>query len=247
MADITQTISGYTGEKPNDSTMQFSEFADAAFDLVSYWQGVPSEMNQWAAQANELSSQVHGQRAAVLGFNSEINMLFADIQDVSSVISASANNKGPWSSLSGAAAPFYMVEHRGSYWELLSAVSNVAAHEPSDGSAYWKQVRMQPSVRRPLPVTPTNGSVHVARQVTLQASEYSNIYNSDTRLYRHFEIDTENGDWSSPIYAFDGDTDAHQIPIQVAALSVFKWRCKDVAHSGEASDWSFPQFFVTTE
>ena len=59
MADITQTITVYSGAVPDASNMTQGEFDSAAVQLTNYWQIIPGELNAWASQANGLKSDVN--------------------------------------------------------------------------------------------------------------------------------------------------------------------------------------------
>ena len=59
MADITQTITVYSGTVPDASSMTHSEFDSAAVQLTNYWQVIPGELNAWASQANSLKSDAN--------------------------------------------------------------------------------------------------------------------------------------------------------------------------------------------
>ena len=59
---------------------------------------------------------------------------------------ASANFKGSWSALTGAAAVPYSVYHSGTYWMLLSNVADITAKTPGV-AAEWAPIIFSPSAK----------------------------------------------------------------------------------------------------
>ena len=66
MADITQTITVYSGTVPDASSMTQGEFDSAAVQLTNYWQVIPPELNAWSGQANGLKSDVNAIRNSAI-------------------------------------------------------------------------------------------------------------------------------------------------------------------------------------
>ena len=64
MADITQTITVYSGTVPDASSMTQGEFDAAAVQLTNYWMQIPPEINAWAAEVNALNSAINASRDA---------------------------------------------------------------------------------------------------------------------------------------------------------------------------------------
>lgn len=103
-------------------------------DAYTYGSSMPSVVSGIDALAqnaftNATSAHESAQEAAASEAAAAASATFA---------SGTSNFKGNWSSLTGALAPPASVWHNGRTWNLLSPLANVAAAEPSEGSAYWR-------------------------------------------------------------------------------------------------------------
>jgi hypothetical protein len=255
---IDETISAYSGAVPNRSTMDQATFDAAATAWADKQEDWPAEYNALASGINAHSTEV---QAWVNYKRNEIDDIKTDAvaarlqaeaaQDAAEAArdtaQAASNFKGQWSSLSGAITVPASVYHEGQYWLLLSNLTNVSAHEPSDGSSYWANLQVLPIVRQPSPISPLNGATGQVASPTLSASAYANIYDSDARDYREFQIDVQGGDWSSPVYEFSGDVNEHELATPLDTVTSYQWHCRDVATSGETSAWSATQIFSTAD
>ena len=220
--------------QPGDSPQDFNT---KAFALVD-------SLDTFVTEANQLASDVNDDaEAAALSAGQSANS--ADESANSAAISqSSANFKGVWSELSGAANVPYSVFHDGRFWMLLRNIANVSASEPGD-TLDWQEIVTQEIVRTPVAIEPLSGATGVVPSPLLDASGYQNIYESDTRDYRIFQVDTAAGDFSSPVYEFQDDVDSHTVADTLSFDTSYKWRCRDVANSGAVSLWMSTQEFTT--
>jgi hypothetical protein len=101
------------------------------------------------------------------------------------------------------------------------------------------------AVRTPTPLSPLTGATDVLPFPTLSANAYGNIFSSDTRAHRQFQVDLNTDDFSSPLYDAQQNADSHNVTLQLTPSTLYKWRCRDVAISGATSDWSAVQTFTT--
>jgi len=97
-------------------------------------------------------------------------------------------------------------------------------------------------VRRPSVLYPYQDEYHVSFRPYLEGGEYSNLYDIP-RLYREFEIDLENGDFSSPVYHIRENCNSIYANVELLPETRYKWRCRDVAADGEESGWSGDFYF----
>ena len=65
MADISQTITLYSGAIPNRNTMDLAAFDAAATAWADWQEDLPGQINTWATQANALRAEINGWRAEV--------------------------------------------------------------------------------------------------------------------------------------------------------------------------------------
>lgn len=112
---ITQTITAYSGDLPDKATMTPDEFDEAAEDWVDYQDGLATELNTWAGQANNVAVSANDLIIAL----------------------AAANFEGAWSDLTGALSMPACVYHDSQYWFLLDDLADVTASEPSDSNSDW--------------------------------------------------------------------------------------------------------------
>ncbi len=126
MAEITQTIAEYAGAVPDRATQDQTEFNAAASAYAAWMSANPPQMNLLASQMNAVSTEVGGWRD--------------DAVASGATAIASANFKGAWSGLSGAASIPYCVLHDGKYWQVLTNLADVTTSEPSPANSDWAEV-----------------------------------------------------------------------------------------------------------
>jgi len=245
-------LTPYSGDVPNPNTQDQPTFDTNTVTLNGWITGtqVP-ELNTFSSQANALRDEVNGIRNNAVSVTAASVMSAETAQqsaeEARDIALAASHFQGSWVDLSGAISTPASVWHEGGYWVLLSNLANVSANEPSDSSVYWAPLQVLPIVRQPAPISPLNGATGQVTSPTLSASAYANIYDSDARDYREFEIDVQGGDWSSPVYTYQGDVNDHTVATPLSTLSSYQWRCRDVAISGETSAWSAVQLFSTAD
>lgn len=247
MPKISQAITVYTGQIPDVASMDQSQFDQAAIQLTDYWLILPPELSAWAQQANNVKIDLNAVVDDAITIRNNANDTLKQAKELYDAIKITANFKGEWAHQSGALNIPSVVFHDGDYWNLLFPIADVTAHPPNENSPYWAKIKTLAVVRRPDPITPVDGDVNVFTTPTLDATGYANIYDSDVRAYRRFEVKRVTDDWSAPVYSFESDSDSHQVTSQLDMLENYQWRCRDVADSGEASTWSIPQSFATAE
>jgi hypothetical protein len=115
MAQITQTITAYTGDVPNKDSMEADAFDVAAEDFTEWWVDNAAEMNTFATQANLLSASANDLVTAL----------------------AAANYVGEWDDQVGAATVPTCVSHEDQYWMLLGDIADITASEPAIDNTDW--------------------------------------------------------------------------------------------------------------
>lgn len=120
MAGITQVITLYEGDLPDKGSMTADEFDVAAEAWVDYQDGLATELNTWAEQANGLGATANDLAGAL----------------------AVANFKGPWEYLSGAYDVPVCVLHNGRYWMMLVDVPEIAYSEPAVDNTDWAELSL---------------------------------------------------------------------------------------------------------
>jgi hypothetical protein len=255
---IDQTIPIYSGTVPNADTMGVRDFESAATELTHYFTGNAVEYN---TLVNEVSSfrtgllegfiykiiQIEGLKNEAVSSHLSAENAKERSESARDATLAAVNFKGIWIDQAGSISPPASVYHQGQYWMLISPLANVSAHEPSHTSSNWTLLQTLATVRQPTPISPLSGDTGQNLFPTLSAESYANVYGTDIRTVREFQIARQDEDWATLAYSFSGDVDTHMVGSALEPLSGYKWRCRDVALSGDTSEWSPVQFFVTGE
>jgi hypothetical protein len=256
--DVDKTISLYSGDVPDASTQTINEFDNAAEALTNYFIAVPSEYNGLAEQLNAFrvgvedwteykKDQVDTIQTDAAAAATAAHAAAKQSEDARAIAIVSSHFLGEWSDLSGPATVPTTVSHEGKYWVLLRPLGVIEGHPPTADSPYWGSVQTLTVLRQPILLSPANGADEQVTAPTLEATPYANIYDDDVRVRREFEVDLASGDWSSPVYTYSGDVDGHTIATPLDTLTSYKWRCRDIALSGEVSDWSATWAFSTAD
>ena len=164
--------------------------------------------------------------------------------DSAQIAMAAANFKGIWSDLSGSLSVPSSVFWQSEYWVLMQDVPNVSAVQPGLSSV-WERLEAFPIVRTPTAIEPLSGATNVSPTPLLDATGYQSVYSGDARANRQFQVDLATGDFSTPVYTFEGDVDSHTVATALDFNTTHKWRCRDVAASGVVSRWMAVQGFST--
>jgi len=220
--------------QPGDSPQDFN---DKAFDFVNSLSGFVTEANALAVDVNN-----DAQSAAASAAAAEVKAAEAD--EYAQISLAAANFKGRWEDLAGALNIPASVFHESEYWMLVENVGNVSAVEPGV-SLVWERIQTFQIVRTPQAIAPLSGDTNVSPSPLLDASGYANVYEADVRDYREFQVDLSTGDFSTPVYTFQDDVDSHTVTDVLDFDTTHKWRCRDVAVSGQVSRWMAVQAFST--
>ena len=230
----------------NDSPEDFVTKADAHVAALATWTNQVNNAGIYVdtvvSDMNTIKTDTISARGQAEGFAAASKQSAEDSQQYSQISLAAANFKGEWQDLSGPLSIPASVYWNGKYWVLLNNVANVSSETPSDTATNWAELAAIQVVRTPVIISPLSGSVGVVPTPTLEASAYGNIY-GDVRNYRLFQID--DGDFSTPIYEFQGDVDSHTVASTLPLNTQLKWRCKDVAVGGAESNWSGVSVFST--
>jgi hypothetical protein len=251
---IYQVIPEFTGTRPDKDTQTAEVFDTNMQDWVDYEDTLAPAINTWKTQANNTKDDINQgvtDAQTQVGLAEEQVSLAAAQADAAEeaklVAMAAANFKGNWEDQAGAASIPYSVWDVDAYWMLVNDLADVTASRPGDTSSDWQKIEAIRTVRVPTATSPVTGDTNVSATPELIATGYANIYNTDVRDYRIFEIDVQAGDFSAPVYTFSGDTDTHVVAAALDLLTGYKWRCRDVAVSGAMSKWMWEQTFSTAD
>jgi hypothetical protein len=230
----------------NDSPEDFVAKADAHVAALSTWttqvNNAGGYVDTVVSDMNAIKTDTISARDQAEGFAAASEQSAEESQQYSQISLAAANFKGEWQDLSGPLSIPASVYWNGKYWVLLNNVAEISSETPSDTATNWAELAAIQVVRTPVIISPQSGSVGVVPTPTLEASAYGNIY-GDVRNYRLFQVD--DGDFSTPIYEFQGDVDSHTVASTLPLNTQLKWRCKDVAVGGAESNWSGVSVFST--
>jgi len=106
-------------------------------------------------------------------------------------------------------------------------------------------IAQMPVVKQPIITSPIAGATDFATNGLLKATPYKNMYGFK-RHYRVFEVDTQAGNFSTPIHTKQLNADDYRIDSDLSSSSAYKWRCKDVDVLGNESRWSDVVTFTTS-
>lgn len=235
----------FTPPPPAPDRRDPDTFSTKAKDSIDYWAIMTAEAEVFASDMNGLKDDAQTAKIEADAAKLAAEGFKDDSESARNVSLAAANFKGLWVNQAGAASIPYSVYHDGEYWMLVENLANVSASEPSDTNTNWRNISVMQIVRVPTAIAPLSGSTGVTPTPELDASGYANVYDSDLRDVRVFEVDVTAGDFSTPVYSYEGDVDSHTVASALDLLTGYKWRCRDKAVSGAMSSWSAVQSFIT--
>lgn len=90
----------------------------------------------FVTEANALQVDVNAKAASVQGVISSATAAQVAAEAYAATAASSANFKGSWSALTGAATVPYCVYHNGQYWQLLSNIADITAKQPGVASEW---------------------------------------------------------------------------------------------------------------
>ena len=90
----------------------------------------------FVTEANALQADVNAKQAAAAVSAAAASSDADDAADAADAAQASANYKGEWSALSGAATVPYCVSHDNMYWMLTTNIADITAKEPGVASEW---------------------------------------------------------------------------------------------------------------
>jgi len=123
-----------TVPKRTQSPSDFSNNADA---WLSYQSPLAAKYNDLAVYSDNLAVTVDADAT-------QAGQSATSAQQSAAIANASANFKGLWGDLTGAANVPYSVFHEASYWQLLTDLANVQSSEPSVANANWARLSASP-------------------------------------------------------------------------------------------------------
>ena len=118
--------------------------------------------------------------------------------------------------------------------------SNSYLAKVGDGDWEVAWVPFLPEIRKVTIKYPTGGA-ETADMLDIDVSPYAVLRSNKPRLRREFQIDELVGDYSTPVYQYNGDVDG----VQTSRLPVnadLKLRVRDIATTGEIGEWTEVEF-----
>lgn len=173
------------GQEEEDFDTNQQNFVNSQFNNVieqnalAVWAKETADFTEEKANESELSAQA----AAEAEDNAELSAALA---------AATANNRGEWSLLSGAANRPFSVTHLGDVYILQQDMANVASVEPGTNPAYWfNYTAANAGYINPLT---TKGDIIVAGTSGVQ--ERLGAPTTATKAYLlRYDVDTETAMW----------------------------------------------------
>ena len=129
----------------------------------------------------------------------------------------------------------------------ISTEANNSTQPPSDSWTALALGDQLVEIRKPKLLSPISGQTAYSIRPELKASVFAPIVSSDVRDTREFEIDVITGDFTAPIYTFDGNVDSHRVNVDLELNTSYKWRTRDTSTRGEVSAWSDEEEFAVPE
>jgi WD40 repeat protein len=101
------------------------------------------------------------------------------------------------------------------------------------------------AIRAPEVISP-NGVTDVLLEPTLAGSAYSPIYSVDARSVREFQLTTfADTGYAAPVFTASVDADSVAVTPTLGESTQFRWRCRDIATTGDVSEYSEDAVFTT--
>lgn len=97
----------------------------------------------------------------------------------------------------------------------------------------------------PSPESPLAGAEAANVTPTLTAGVYSNAW-SENRSTREFQVIETGGDWETPVWEGDQNSDSIVVGEVLDPEKSYLWRCRDVPENGYPSYWSIPEAFTVS-
>lgn len=136
---------------------------------------------------------------------------------------------------------------------IYVSLNDGVASEPTPENSQWARVRLEgdennPDASRPELISPINDEIHEFKQPYLLAGDLRNYYSVDTRGTRIYQIDLAENNFINPIYDAEENLNGHQVNMDLAVGTEYKWRCRDVVkETGYITDWSLEGYFTVLE
>ena len=141
----------FTTPPPAPDRRDPDTFANRAKDSIDYWGTMTAQAEVFAVDMNTLRvgaetsklgadtarTQTEAIRSSAVSQTAAIRIAAEQARDSAM---ASANFKGLWAHLGGAASVPYSVYHNGFYWSLVNSIANVALSEPSETNTDWRLI-----------------------------------------------------------------------------------------------------------
>lgn len=110
----------------------------------------------------------------------------------------------------------------------------------------WFEIKTEADLfRQPVAVSPVTGTSGTLPNLTLEATGFAALYSVDTRIHRRFEVALlSDASFSSPVFTAEANSDSVTVAPNLDLNTAYRWRCKDVATTGESA-WMLANSFVT--
>ncbi len=123
------SITAYSGDAPDKGAQTQAVFTVNTINWLTFQVPFIGEMNVTIGDINLATAQVTSEKNAAA-----VSAAAAKVSEDNAA--NTANQRGDWSSLTGAASPPFAVHHQGSSWVLLNSLSNITTSEPGVSSAW---------------------------------------------------------------------------------------------------------------
>ncbi|MCP4060775.1 MAG: hypothetical protein GY738_26530 [Pseudoalteromonas sp.] len=123
------TVPLYSGAMPDRNSQNAATFTTNYIDWLNYQPTNITGMNVAVGEINLATAQVTSEKNAAA-----VSAAAAKVSEDNAA--NTANQRGDWSNLTGAASPPFAVYHQGSAWVLLNSLSNITTSEPGVSSAW---------------------------------------------------------------------------------------------------------------
>ncbi len=173
------TVPLYSGATPDRNAQDAATFTTNYIDWLNYQPTNITGMNVTIGEINLATAQVTSEKNAAA-----VSAAAAKVSEDNAA--NTANQRGDWSSLTGAASPPFAVHHQGSAWVLLNSLSNITTSEPGVSSA-WAATSEQFSFKSSAFTITNNCSCSIDASSSAVDASFLTSYAAGTVLTIHNE------------------------------------------------------------